>query len=92
MNKPYKESLESIEGASPVGPVQSLELPPGPDDALRVFLRLRPRARGVPFTVGCFQPLDDCSVLSTMGTRELVEQRKFTFTKVGNAGAALFSS
>ncbi|XP_049271816.1 kinesin-like protein subito [Rhipicephalus sanguineus] len=90
----YKDSAESAQSAA------STDLPPvetickqlddnlAASSALKVYLRIRPRVGGRPFTDPAFQPLDDKTVESTTATLEHKHQKRFSFTKVFPEGSS----
>ncbi|KAK8787397.1 hypothetical protein V5799_022826 [Amblyomma americanum] len=87
--RPYKDSTESAQRPEmepelpPVESVcQKLDADVVASSALKVYLRLRPRVGGKPFTHPAFEPHSETTVASTTATLEHQQQKFFNFTKV----------
>ncbi|XP_077517656.1 LOW QUALITY PROTEIN: kinesin-like protein KIF20A [Amblyomma americanum] len=93
--RPYEDSTESAQlpemepELSPVESVrQKLDKSIVASSASKVYLRLRPRVGGKPFTNPAFEPHSETTVASTTATLEHQQQKCFNFNMVFPEGSS----
>ncbi|XP_077563536.1 uncharacterized protein LOC144179168 isoform X1 [Haemaphysalis longicornis] len=85
--RPYKDSAESAltvdeDCLPPVDSLRQIVLNLTTSSALNVYVRLRPRVGGKPFSNPAIKPRSDTTVETTTATAEHQQQKRFSFTKV----------
>lgn len=85
--RPYKDSAESAltvdeDCLPPADSLRQIVLNLTTSSALNVYVRLRPRLGGKPFSNPAIKPRSDTTVETTTATAEHQQQKRFSFTKV----------